>query len=86
MRFKYSDFTKFDLLKLNWIGWFLLLGSAILAATGAILIGFLTHGLFLEVLSIVPLAAAVGFFFGCRWVSKQVGVSIYRPDKTGTAN
>jgi hypothetical protein len=77
---------QFDLTRLNGIGWLLLLGSFAVCIGGALTAGMWMEGkpndadrrLILWTVALVILALTLGFFFGCRWLLGEAGISIYR--------
>jgi hypothetical protein len=73
----------FDLSRLNWVGWLLLLACFVLVFVQAgilvLLLGVWEKDRVLtRVLAPVILLLAVGFFFGVRWLLGKFGVTIYR--------
>ena len=75
----------FDLNRLNWVGWLLLLGTFGFAlAEAAALVWIWPGGWDRQLAQLVaPLMVvlAVGFFAGTRWLLGQLGVSIYRRER-----
>ncbi len=74
----------FELNRLNWIGWLLLLLSFGLVIAGSLL-GALAFGngawggrATARIIALPLLFLAIGFFAGLRWLLRKLGVSIYR--------
>jgi len=74
----------FDLNRLNWVGWLLLLGTfGFVGVEIAILVwlidlGEWDHRRAMKVAATPMVLLAVGFFAGTRWLLGRLGVSIYR--------
>jgi len=74
----------FDLSRLNWVGWLLLLGTfgfvgvEIATLVWLIDLGGWDHRLAMKVAALPMVFLAAGFFAGNRWLLGRLGVSIYR--------
>ncbi len=82
--------AEFDLSRLNWVGWLLLLGTfGFVGVEVAILVWLIEQNGFeqngwdrrqaIRVAGTAMFFLAVGFFVGSRWLLGRLGVSIYRP-------
>jgi hypothetical protein len=74
----------FELNRLNWVGWLLLLATfGFVIAEAAVLVLALGGdlgggGVVSRLIGLGGLLLAVGFFLGLRWLLRLLGVSIYR--------
>jgi hypothetical protein len=72
----------FDLTRLNWVGWLLLLATFafVLAEAGllVLLLGDWGNRPAAKVVAVPMLLLALAFFFGVRWLLGKLGVTIYR--------
>jgi len=78
----------FDLNRLNWAGWLLLLATfGFVLAEVAVLVWMWPDGgdrRLPKLVATVMLFLAVGFFVASRWVLARLGVSIYRHENRGS--
>lgn len=73
----------FDLSRLNWIGWLLLLGSFAFAFGGVAVVTLLLGDFAAKhpagrFLAYGVIFLAIGFFFAVRWLLRRFGINIYR--------